>query len=124
MRNSKKVELSPQLRLGVGRARSQNNILKFSVAICLVLALGLSINAVRLVMNGKSQPATQVLGATDTKNTDSSQNIQFIQYKVQKGDTLFNIAQKYNIDWATLGTLNNLQSPFLVKPGDIIKIPK
>jgi LysM repeat protein len=64
----------------------------------------------------------QVLGATDIKKDINL--IEFAEYKVQKGDTLFNISQKYNINWATLATLNNLKSPFVLKPGQIIKIPK
>ncbi len=123
----KKFELSPRLRLGVGRGYSQNQILKISGILCLVLALGLATNAVRLMFAGSSQNEAgtpQVLGATDTKIQSSTAEVQFIEYKIQKGDTLFNVAQKYNISWTTLATLNNLKSPFTLKPGDTLKIPK
>ncbi len=124
----KKVDLSPRLKLAVGRGYSQNQILKFSAVFFLTIALILSANAIRLLFSGKyivssaaGEGAGQVLGASDTKTDDGS--MQFISYKITKGDTLFNISQKFNIDWNTLATLNNLKTPYLVKPGDTIKIP-
>ena len=124
----KKFELSPRLNFGVGRGYSQNQILKFAAIICLILALGLTVNAFRLVLKGENQPAgntnPEVLGATDSKPADSGQGLQFTTYTVKKGDTLFNIAQKINIDWTTLATLNNLKSPFYLKPGQVLNIPK
>ena len=121
----KKFELSPRLRLGVGRGYSKNQILKIGAISCLILALVLTFNAFKIIF-GSSQTkaaAPQVLGASDTK-TDTPDSMQFVQYKVQKGDTLFNISQKYNITWTTLATLNNLQSPFTLKLGQTINIPK
>jgi nucleoid-associated protein YgaU len=123
---NKKFELSPRLKLGVGRGYSQNQILKISAITCLILALGLTFNAFRLIKDrgaeGSSTP--QVLGATDVKQNDGKSAAQITAYTVQKGDTLFNISQKFNIDWTTLATLNNLKSPFILKSGDIINIPK
>jgi LysM repeat protein len=126
---TKKFELSPRLKLGVGRGYSQNQILKFAAIACLVLALGLTLNAVRLLVKGKNPPTTsantpQVLGASDTKAQDGQQSLQFTTYTVQKGDTLFNISQKYNISWTTMATLNNLKSPFYLKAGQQLKVPK
>ncbi len=127
--NSKKFELSPRLKLGVGRGYSQNQILKVTAVICLVLALGLSLNAVRLLLTGKNQPAgsnaaPEVLGASDNKSQEGQDSIQFTTYTVQKGDTLFSISQKYNISWTTMATLNNLKSPFYLKAGQELKVPK
>ncbi len=127
--SNKKFELSPRLKSGVGRGYSQNQILKLAAIICLTLALGLTINTVRLVMQNKNQPATesdqpQVLGASDAKQPESITNVQFITYTIQKGDTLFDISQKFSISWTTLASLNNLKSPFYLKPGQTLKIPK
>lgn len=123
--HNKKFELSPRLKLGIGRGYSQNQILKFSAIICLVLALGLSVNAFLLVLKNRgNNPTPQVLGASDVKEQTNRTGVQFTAYTVQKGDTLFNISQKFNIDWTTLATLNNLKSPFVLKPGQIINIPK
>jgi hypothetical protein len=126
---SKKFDLSPRLKLGIGRGYSQNQILKFSAIVCLVLALVLTVNAFRLVIKDKNQAGgasqnPQVLGATDVKQPQNQNAVQFTAYTVQQGDTLFNISQKFNIDWTTLATLNNLKSPFALKPGQIINIPK
>jgi LysM repeat protein len=123
---NKKFELSPRLKLGVGRGYSQNQILKFSAFVCLILALALTVNAFRLVLKDKNQAAdsAQVLGATDVKQPASQSGVQFTAYTVQQGDTLFNISQKFNIDWTTLATLNNLKSPFVLKPGQTLEIPK
>jgi LysM repeat protein len=126
---NKKIELSPRLKLGIGRGYSQNQILKFSAIICLVLALALTVNAFRLVLKDKNQTGgnsgnPQVLDATDVKQPGSQSGVQFTAYTVQKGDTLFNISQKFNVDWTTVAALNNLKSPFSIKPGQILQIPK
>ncbi len=125
----KKFELSPRLRLGVGRGYSQNQILKFAAILCLVLALGLTANAFRLVFKNSKQPPSgsfgpQVLGASDIQQGGSQNSLQFTSYTVKKGDTLFNISQKFNIDWTTLAALNNLKSPFYLKPDQTLQVPK
>lgn len=124
-----KMELSPRLKLGVGRSYGQNQILKFAGLVCLILAAILTINAARLILknssNSSAGSAPQVLGASDVKQPSSQPaTIEFTTYTVQKGDTLFDISQKFNISWTTLATLNNLKSPFTLKAGQIIKIPK
>jgi LysM repeat protein len=118
----KSFELSPRLRLGVGRSYSKNQILKISGIVCLLLAVGLTINAITLIAS-KSKPTAQegeVLGVSDSKDTKP----EFLEYTVEKGDTIFNLSQKYNISWVTLANLNNLKSPFTIKPGQILQIPK
>jgi hypothetical protein len=128
MFNSKsRFELSPRLKLGIGRGQTKNKVIKLSAGLCLVLALALSVNAIRLLFSGNTSTVTtagaaepQVLGATDTKQP----TLEFVEYKVAKGDTLFNVSQKFGINWTTLATLNNLKSPFSLKVGQILKIPK
>lgn len=123
------LELSPRLKSGIGRSYSKNRLLKISSVAFLLLAAGLTANSLWIVF-GKT-PATkietntpQVLGATDSQASSSSTNIQFVEYKVKKGDTLFNISQQFNIQWMTIATINNLKSPFSLKPGQTIKIPR
>ena len=118
----KNFELSPRLSLSVGRTYSKNQILKVSGIICLLLALGLTINAISLIMSraDKASKEGEVLGSVDVKNIQ----LEFIEYEVQTGDTLFNLSQKYNISWVTLANFNNLKSPFILKPGQKIQIPK
>ncbi len=121
-----KFELSPRLKLGVGRGYSKNQIFKFSAYFCLVLTAILVINTARLIAKNHSVTSAnyspQVLGATDVK-TQEEDSIEFAEYTVQKGDTLFEIAQRYNISWTALATLNNLKN-FNIKPGQILKVPK
>lgn len=119
----KNFELSPRLSLSVGRTYSKNQILKVGGIICLLLALGLTINAINLIVSRAdktSKEEGEVLGSVDIKNIQ----LEFIEYEVQKGDTLFNLSQKYNVSWVTLANLNNLKSPFTLKPGQKIQIPK
>lgn len=123
--SKKKFELSPRLKLGVGRGYSQNQILKVAAVICLILALGLTLNAFRLMFNSGGQSAApEVLGASDNEQSGDANTMEFTSYTVLKGDTLFNISQKFNISWTTLATLNNLKSPFYLKPGQTLKVPK
>ncbi len=124
-----KFQLSPKLKLGVGRGFTTNKALKYGASACLIIAAGLTLNALKIMFthhdSGNSLTVPQVLGASDTKTSAAyAPEVQFIQYTVQKGDTLFDISQKFNIEWTTLATLNNIQSPFTVKAGQILNIPK
>jgi hypothetical protein len=120
-KSKNKVHLSPQLKLGVGRGYSKNNILKYSGFVFLFVSLALAGWTVYTIVKHTDQTPNeanpQVLGASD------KQSEPFINYTVQKGDTIFNIAQKYNINWTTLATINNLASPFTLKVGQTLKIP-
>lgn len=129
MRPSKnKVRLSPRLQLGVGRGFSKQNYLKYSGFVFLALSVLLLGRTIWLfsTRTDKSPTASsgqvqeKVLGAED----QSQSNTGFIEYKVKAGDTIFNIAQSYNINWTTLATLNGLSSPFTLKVGQTIKIPQ
>lgn len=126
----KKFELSARLKLGVGRGYTHNQVLKYGAMVCLIAACVLAFNAIRLAFFGnlstptRAESLPQVLGATDTKPETQQSAPQFIEHKVQKGDTLFNVAQKHNISWTTLATLNNLKSPFTLKAGQILKVPR
>ena len=44
-------------------------------------------------------------------------------YTVKRGDTLFNVSQQYGISWQTLAKLNNLESPYILRGGQKLKIP-
>lgn len=126
-----RLELSERLKCGVGRGYSQNKLLKISGVTCLILAGILTVNTIKIIYKSSNVPSPainvqspQVLGTSDIRKADNSQNVQFIEYKVLKGDTLFNVSQKYNIQWTTLATLNNLKSPYTLKLGQVLKIPR
>ena len=44
-------------------------------------------------------------------------------YKVQKGDTLSSIAAKFQTTAKVIEQLNNIQSPFVIHPGEVLKLP-
>jgi hypothetical protein len=124
MARKNKVKLSPQLRLGVGRGYPKNNLLKYSGFLFLLLSLGLGVWTVAMVIkhSGDTQVAQnnpQILGAKDNQSEQP-----FIEYTVVKDDTVFNIAQKHNVSWTSIATINNLSSPFTLKPGQKLKIPR
>ncbi len=47
-----------------------------------------------------------------------------IRYYVQRGDSLYKIAQRYDTDVNTLVRLNNIADPDVIYPGRILIIPK
>jgi len=58
----------------------------------------------------------QILGEQESK-------VEYMIYEVKKGDTLFNLSKKYGVSWETLGELNDLKEPFILKIGKKLKIP-
>lgn len=50
-------------------------------------------------------------------------DIKFYEYKVKKGDNLWNIISKTSLDLDTILTINSLSSPDEIKPGKTIYIP-
>lgn len=63
-----------------------------------------------------SSEPKQILGVEESK-------VEYMIYEVKKGDTLFNLSNKYGVSWETLGELNNLKEPFILKIGMKLKIP-
>lgn len=41
-------------------------------------------------------------------------------YVVQRGDTLWGIGRKFNIDWRVIVRNNRLENPCLIRPGDLL----
>lgn len=44
-------------------------------------------------------------------------------YVVQKGDSVYKIAQRYGLDWRELAAYNHLANPDLIFPGERLFIP-
>jgi LysM repeat protein len=127
-----KIKLSKNLRQGIEGPSFQNLFFKVGGTFFLVLSLLMATNIYR---NVNSAPATtqafetetKVLGAFDDKrevvSTEVSPQPQENTYTVEKGDTLFNIAQKKNVNWAVIATMNNLKAPYVLKFGTVLKLP-
>jgi len=47
-----------------------------------------------------------------------------VEHKVKAGETINDLAEKYDVPWKTLAKLNKLKAPYYLKPGAIILIPK
>ncbi len=54
---------------------------------------------------------------TNIPNSDT------MKYTVQKGDTLSEIANRYDISYLELARLNNIENPNLIYPGEVLTIP-
>ena len=70
--------------------------------------------------NGYKKQAEQKPAAAPAPVTPSEK---YIEYKIQKGDTLTAIAKKYGTTIQTLKKLNNIKNVNLIYAGDILKIP-
>ena len=44
-------------------------------------------------------------------------------YEVQKNDSLFSISERFAVNWEEIVELNNLREPYLLLPGQLIKLP-
>ena len=44
------------------------------------------------------------------------------RYVVQKGDTLYDVAFRYNLDYRKLGGANGIKPPYRIFPGDILQL--
>lgn len=47
----------------------------------------------------------------------------FVEYRVSKGDTLYSIARHYEITLQSLRNVNNFSESYVLKEGDLLKIP-
>ena len=135
-KRKQKFKLSKSLRQGVS-SPSQGFFFKIAGSLFLILSIILASNIYRnvSVADTKTQNPQQVLGAFDDRREAATQEIkkveeqstkpvtQEVQYTVEAGDTLFNIAQKQIINWAAIATLNNLKAPYSLKPGMTLKLP-
>ncbi len=120
---NKKIRLSKKLSLGVGRNTDRFNFFKIGTGIFTILSLFLIGRVGWLLIHNQTDNIShpQVLGV---KTEDSSDNNIYHDYTVKKGDTLFTISQDVKVEWSALATLNKLEPPFDLKPGQVLKIPK
>lgn len=117
-----KIRLSRHLRAQTTPHPKAGLYLRRSILV-LILLLGVGIYFF-------TRHSSEQLGNEDTYPPGSKQILgeqqrepEFTAYKVSRGDTLFNLAQKYNISWQTLAEINNLKEPYILKIGQEIKIP-
>jgi LysM repeat protein len=125
-----KFKLSQNLKLGIQGPSSQGTFFKVGGIFFLLLSLFLVKNIYKSLNSTDSTRAAQtaqaaqpqVLGAFDQKKTETTPPPKATSYTVQKGDTLFNVAQSQNINWVVIATLNDLKAPYNLKPGTVLKL--
>ncbi|MDB4939862.1 MAG: hypothetical protein JWO40_287 [Candidatus Doudnabacteria bacterium] len=126
-----KFKLSQNLKLGIQGPSSQGTFFKVGGVFFLLFSLFLvkniyqSLNSNSVITPSSSVQTTQpkVLGAFDQQTPKNSATAPVASnYTVQKGDTLFNIAQSQNVNWVVIATLNDLKAPYNLKPGTVLKL--
>lgn len=50
--------------------------------------------------------------------------IPILSYVVQPGDTLYRIGQRFGLNWQSITLANELKSPFLIYPGQVLALPR
>lgn len=126
-KRKQKFHLSKNLRMGIEAPSSQGTLFKVGGVFFLLLSVLVSYNIYRNIQAEPKASLTnagqeQVLGAFDNQPSPTPTPAPARTYKVQKGDTLFNIAQSQGVNWAVIATLNNLKAPYSLKPGMVLKL--
>jgi lipoprotein NlpD len=72
--------------------------------------------------SGRSQPAPVVSLNTSVTKKNNLTEIEGETYQVQKGDTLFAVAFYSGNDYRDIASYNNLQAPYNIFPGQVLKL--
>ena len=116
-----KIRLSRTLRAQTTPYPNAKKLLKRGL---LVLLVGLIIGIYGVAHNAKN-PDLNVANDKEKQILGEQQNAnQFQTYRTREGDTLFNIANRYNVGWQEMARLNSLEEPFTLKIGQELKLPR
>ena len=56
------------------------------------------------------------------RDLERPQTVHWGKHQVEKGETLYSIAWRYGRDYRDLATINRISAPYLLKPGEIIRL--
>ena len=122
--NKSRVRLGPHLWAENSRSLRPNKK-NYSKIIGFIVLLVIAVLGIR-ALGGSSSPEVSslpeeqsVLGAQDL-NIDP--NEEYV-YEVQEDDSLFSISERFQVNWEEIVELNNLFEPYLLRPGQEIKLP-
>lgn len=87
----------------------------FGVALALILS---ACTTYRPLNQGATVPWAQSLASADEGPMDGN------RYRVGEGDALSGIAARYDVRLATLAAANNIEPPYLLYPGEVLRIPE
>jgi len=77
----------------------------------------------KIIKDIEIQTITSNTGATKNQPDPTSTKLENSQqYTVRKSDTLFSIAYRFEIDYRKLASANQIKSPFLIFPGQILDL--
>lgn len=79
-------------------------------------SLGMMLFLVGCTTQKTGDVADQSLSMSSVERTQPSGG----KHRVQKGDTLYSIAFRYGWDWQTLAQRNNIQPPYVIRPGQML----
>jgi lipoprotein NlpD len=101
----------------------ENYVLLSTKTITYVVFLVLSLSVVSCSSNHKPAPVVDVQGSVPlSKRVKNS--LKGREYIVKKGETLYSIAWRANVDISSLATFNNLVSPYKIFPGQKLFLVK
>lgn len=116
-----KIRLSRSLRAQTTPYPNATRWLKRGIIVVMLL-LGLGVYL--LGQPDRSKPSPDLPAGRQEILGEQQGTTEYLLYTVKKGDTLFNLSQRYGVSWQTLAELNNLEEPYLLKIGQEIKIPQ
>ena len=73
--------------------------------------------------NGIVNPNHLVVGQKIKIPMEATGPIPQFSHKVRNGDTLFRISLQYGVTWSAIAEANNLESPYVIFPGQELVIP-
>lgn len=121
-----KMQLSQKLR---NENRPRRQLSSFAVVV-LVALITISIFLLFIALKGlfkkEETPKGENIEAPapveePTEETSNEKN--GTTYKVQSGDTLYDIGRKFGIDYEAIAKYNDLNPPYTLKVGEELKIP-
>jgi LysM repeat protein len=66
----------------------------------------------------------KTINAPENSDKALQSNVEIINYDVQPGDTLSEIAERYSVSLSTLKEFNGLDDPNVLRTGKPLKIPR
>ena len=111
--------ISTKYELSVGKLKSLNGLTSNKLRLGQTLVVGS--DGVPYVKQKAKGPSKKSQRAIITAENDIQD--EFIQYKVERGDTLESLAEKFDLEKDEILDLNNLRKKRLA-PGKVIRLPK
>lgn len=120
MFSKSRIRLSRHLHTQITPYPEANRWFRRGAVLTILIVVGaIYALAKKTAPNETQTPSKQILG-----EQEKAVPLEYESYLVKKGDTLFNLSQRFDVSWQTLTKLNNLEEPYLLKIGQKLKIPK